>query len=361
MPKSFLDEAQQQRSDQLFFTHKALSSVQGAATEAVRQYDKYVKAVEKVISTILENSDCIEEMRQSLGPRGEALIPPTFEATSLLFDSFTAWKSSADVKNLRSDLEALADLSCMAKRSVKLAEKSSADLAKAAHKAANFNTKEMERKISDASASRQKRLKAQQDEVNEQARMMDTAVVESMLSLGSWWSKKLIVVAEGLYRSYRDTAAASTAPFPSLPPAMRSAGELVQPPPYSLQPQAQSLTESSPPTSQSNRPSERTDPNAPMSANAPFDSASSRLREGTETGSANRSTHAAVTHPTGTNASVANTVPFSVMATAERRDSAGVGALGASRDAAYVVPPPMAGVPLVSVASEHQQNRCHAD
>jgi vacuolar-type H+-ATPase subunit H len=323
MPKEFLDAEQLQRSDQLYFTHKALSSIEAAAREAVKQHDKYIDAVDKVISAILDNSDCMEETRRLFGSSGETAIAPTFEVTGRLSDAFTAWKSSTEVRKLRADLEALGDLSRTAKRSVKLAEESSSDLEKAAQKAAKYNTKNVEKRMKHGYSARLTRRKEQWNAANTQVLVMDNAVIESMLSLGKWWSGKLVAVTEGLCASYAHIGAVTTTLFSSHSVNLSPTGEQLQAPPSPRPSTQQLLRGASPVTSQPSQPQGHVNPMLLSSSSAQLSCVSSRQKPRTATGAGGAATRAPTTAVAGAGGLAENAPPpLFALAAAQHRDAA---------------------------------------
>ncbi|KPA73856.1 hypothetical protein ABB37_09490 [Leptomonas pyrrhocoris] len=352
MPKAFLDAAQRQRSDQLHSTHRALSAVEEAARKAVKQHDKYMRTMESVVSAILDNSDRMEETRMLFGPQGEEVIAPTFEVTGRFADAFVAWKSSAEVQKMREDLDALGYLSGMAKRSVKLAEKSSSDLEKAAQNAAQVRKKAKDVAVGRTLTSRENRRAAKRTEVEAQVQVMNDAVVESMLSIAKWWSSKLVAVTNGIYSSYADIGAATTALFPPPSPAVRpvSAGEhapLGTPPPPP-QPPALPPSELRQDPSLNHLTAVHADPTVPAAHSIPPSSVSARHPQTTTTNSSvsNTRTATAVTANAETLTRNAASSP-SLLTSAEHRDDAGGPMQGRASEAVTVVPPPTAGVPLV--------------
>lgn len=375
MPKEYLNAEQLQRSDQLYFTHKALSTVQDAAKEAMKQYDKYLEAMDKVVSALLDNSDCVEETRKLFGPRGEQQLAPTFEVTGRLSDAFAAWKASGAVKKMRADLEALGDLSGTAKRSVKLAEKSSSDLEKAAQKAAKYNTDKMERKIDKGRSSRQKRLKEQQDEANAQVQVMDNAVIESMLSLGKWWSGKLVALTDGLYESYADIGTAIISIFPHLPSGSRPSPEVLRSPPPALQSHQNTRSaESSRATSQHHRASGNTDLTGQSSPSAPSSSVNARSPQAAEAGGPFPPTRAATTAAGADALAGSAPPPLFAMAAARHRDVADPAMPDSAppntnhsnnrsggSSLAHAAPLQMAGAPLLFQPPPRQDHRCKAE
>lgn len=207
MTKHSGDADQAHRLQQVDKTHLHTKALHDLAAEAVKYHDKYMDAMERLMSCLLDNSDCMEEMRKRYGEdesNSGGPIPPTYEVTGAVAGAFNNFKSSVQVKALRDSLNKLADCSTIAKRNAKVSRSKIEEFDAAAKKNAKRNTEETQQKL--AAAKGKKREKLLQEQQAEERRManLNAAVEASIQSLCSWWAEQLAGQAEDLYRAHRD-------------------------------------------------------------------------------------------------------------------------------------------------------------
>ncbi|KAK7201952.1 hypothetical protein NESM_000263100 [Novymonas esmeraldas] len=188
MTKTYLTEEQVRRAEHLAFLHKSLSSLGDATAEAIKYHDKYVAALDKMVGLLLDNSDALEEIRRLFGGAG---IEPTFEVTGQLSTSFTTWKESRELLHIREDLLGLSDTSAVAKRNVKMTEKTCASLEAAQKQCAKLSSPSQQRKMERSVPRQQRLLREKKENTLTLKAELDHAVSESMRSLSAWWAKKL--------------------------------------------------------------------------------------------------------------------------------------------------------------------------
>lgn len=203
MVKNTYDAEHAHRLQQVDRTHLHTKALHELAVEAVKYHDKYMSVMEKLMSCLLDNSDCMEEMRKRFDEDGQG-ITPTYEVTGAVASAFNNYKSSVQVKSLRDILCKLADVSTIAKRNAKVTRSKIEEFGTAAKKRAKRSACENTQKLAQATGKKREKVMRERRADEEQMASMDAAVEESVKSLCGWWAEQLALEAKDLYRAHRD-------------------------------------------------------------------------------------------------------------------------------------------------------------
>ncbi|TPP42699.1 hypothetical protein CGC21_11920 [Leishmania donovani] len=195
MTKSYLSPDQQLRAQQVYTTHKHLKELSMATKEALIYHDKYIAAMEKVISCLLNNSDTMEDARKHLAQEAAVDIQPTSPTAGRLAAAYSNWRVSAELHMMRTELEFLKEVSTTGREAVKKTKNAVHGLEKVAKKCAHVNSPEFEAKISNKSAKALEKLLHEQRETNTMMMSMENAIKNDMMSLATSWSAKLVTRA----------------------------------------------------------------------------------------------------------------------------------------------------------------------
>ncbi|CAC9518101.1 hypothetical protein conserved [Leishmania donovani] len=236
MTKSYLSPDQQLRAQQVYTTHKHLKELNMATKEALIYHDKYIAAMEKVISCLLNNSDAMEDARKHLAQEAAVDIQPTSPTAGRLAAAYSNWRVSAELHMMRTELEFLKEVSTTGREAVKKTKNAVHGLEKVAKKCAHVNSPEFEAKISNKSAKALEKLLHEQRETNTMMMSMENAIKNDMMSLATSWSAKLVTRGDALYTAFRSLGCRTVACFPTtaltLPQRMPppTAGYVLPPP-----------------------------------------------------------------------------------------------------------------------------------
>lgn len=219
-----LSTAQAMRSAQLKMTHMSLTALEEAAAKAIAYQGKYMAAVENLISCMLDCSDAVEQTRALLGADGAERMTPTFEVTGQLSQSFEAWKSSAELLQVKHDFETLMHMCTVAKRTTRIGEEQEEQVVKYAARCAKKAPRVRTRGTSPSgSVAAPKRESASHTARVAKLEELNSASSETLKSLGVWWSGKLAKMAQSIIE---DLARFGSATVRSFSPRQHSANFL---------------------------------------------------------------------------------------------------------------------------------------
>ncbi|CAG9579229.1 hypothetical protein LMJF_31_0750 [Leishmania major strain Friedlin] len=220
MTKSYLNQDQQLRAQQVYTTHKHLKELSMATKEALTYHDKYLAAMEHVMSCLLNNSDALEDARKHLTQEAAVDIQPTFPTAGRLAAAYSNWRVSAELHMMRTELEFLKEVSTTGHEAVKKTKNAVHGLEKVAKKCAHVNSPEFEAKISSKSGKALEKLLHEQRETNTMMMSIENAIKKDMMSLATSWSAKLVTRGDALYTAFRSLGCRTVACFPTTDPTL---------------------------------------------------------------------------------------------------------------------------------------------
>ncbi|CBZ29132.1 hypothetical protein, unknown function [Leishmania mexicana MHOM/GT/2001/U1103] len=238
MTTSYLSQHQQLRVQQVYTTHKHLKELNIATKEVLVYHDKYLAAMEKLMSCLLNNSDVMEDARRHLAQEAAVVIQPTCPTAGRLAAAYRNWRVSAELQMMRTELEFLKEVSTTGREAVKKTKNAVHGLEKVAKKCAHVNSPEFEAKISSKSGKALEKLLNERQEADTVMMNIENAIKNDMVSLATSWSAKLVTRGDALYTAFRSLGCRTVACFPTtvptLPQGMPSpAAGYVLPPPSS--------------------------------------------------------------------------------------------------------------------------------
>ncbi|KPI83991.1 hypothetical protein ABL78_6966 [Leptomonas seymouri] len=228
MTGAHLNPTQQLRSRQAFQSHKYLKELNEATEEAVRLHDKYFAALEKVMTCLLNNRDILEEVRQTIGPDGAAVVS-TAPATTQLVSAYTNWKMSPEMDTLRGELEALRALSTEGRHTAKVTKTLSLTAEQCAKKCAYVNSPEYQAKVAHRSGAAQEKLISEARAENAKLLQLDMSLYQELKANSTWWSTKLAYRANELCSAFSRLGSRIVASFPAPMYAVAANAPMMQP------------------------------------------------------------------------------------------------------------------------------------
>lgn len=214
MAKTYLNQIQQLRAQQVTTTHRHLKELNLATEEALKYHDKYLAAMEKVMSCLLNNSDAVEDVRKHLPNNGGAEVVSTFATAGRLAAAFNNWRLSQELQDMRVELELLKKESTTGRHTAKDTKNVVQGLERVAKKCANVNSAEFQEKIDRQSGKSRDKLVREQQEENARLHTIESGIIRDMTSLAVSWSAKLVDRGESLYRAFAAVGRRAVAAFP---------------------------------------------------------------------------------------------------------------------------------------------------
>lgn len=203
MTKHTYDAEHVHHLQQVDKTHEHTKALHELAEEALKYHDKYLHAIEKLTTSLMDNSNCMEEMRKSFKDNGQGMTA-TYEVTAAVAAAFNTFKASVEVKTLRDCLCRLSDVSTIAKRNAKVTRGKIEEFDVAAKKHAKRTAGDYQQKLAQATGKKKEKLLHEDQAEEELLKKMDGTVKESLHSLCAWWAERLTTESEELYKTYRD-------------------------------------------------------------------------------------------------------------------------------------------------------------
>jgi hypothetical protein len=179
-----------------------MKQLEEATAEAVKYHDKYLAAMEKVMTCLLNSSDTWRDIRTHLGQGGTTAMDDVAPSGGRLAASYNTWKVSKEMQMLRDQLMTLQDLSKAGRQQTKKAKSDVEELEKAAKKCAEVNSADNEAKIAQRSGSAREKLLKEKKAQNERVGSLDRTVMNSMQSIGTWWCATLVSQCDELYHGF---------------------------------------------------------------------------------------------------------------------------------------------------------------
>jgi hypothetical protein len=214
MSATHLSPTQQLRTRQAFQSHKYLKELNEATEEAVRCHDRYFAALEKVMTCLLNNSDILEEVRQTIGPEGGAIVP-TSPSTRQLVAAYTNWKMSPELDALRVELEALRVLSTEGRHSAKKTKLLSGNVERCSKRCTAVNSAEYQAKVARSSAKAQEKLIGEARAANTKMLELDMSLYQELKANSVWWSTKMVCRANEVYGAFSRLGGRTVMVFPA--------------------------------------------------------------------------------------------------------------------------------------------------
>ena len=202
MVRSFLSPAQELRSQQVQTAHKRMKCLEEATAEALKYHDKYLAAVEKVMSCLLDSSDTWEDIRTHLGDPNTRNMEITGPSAGRLAAAYNTWKVSKELRMLRDQLEGLQNMSKIGHKHTKTAKKHVEEMEKAAKRCANVNSAENDARIAQCNGKVKEKLLKKKQTQNALLASLDRKVMNDMTSTGTWWCPKLVSQCDELYDAF---------------------------------------------------------------------------------------------------------------------------------------------------------------
>ncbi|CAM42514.1 hypothetical protein, unknown function [Leishmania braziliensis MHOM/BR/75/M2904] len=220
MTKSYLSQEQQLRAEQVFITHKHLKELNLASEQALAYHDKYLAAMEKVMSCLLNNSDTIESVRTHLAEEAPVNTQPTLPMTGRLAAAYSNWRASPELKMMQTELEFLKEVSATGRHAAKKTKNAVQVLEHMAKKCSKVNTPEFEAKVCSTAGKAQEKLLREQQVKNMEMVKVEKAILNDMISLATSWSTKLITRSDALYTAFAGLGHRTVACFSITAPAV---------------------------------------------------------------------------------------------------------------------------------------------
>ncbi|KAG5495789.1 hypothetical protein JIQ42_02649 [Leishmania sp. Namibia] len=276
MTKSYLNQHQQLRAQQLSTMHEQLRELSQATKKALKLHAKYLASMEKVMSCLLSSSAAVDHMQSHLDHKVATGAQPTAQTSDRLAGAYSSWSTSAELKMMRTELEFLHEVSTTSRDAAKRTKSAVAALQKAAKKCANVNSPEFESETSRSSGKKLEKRLREQRERNAEVKKMESSVSDDVAFFVTSCSSKLIIRGEALYAAFASLGHRTLACFPDV--GLKPSRGLPLP-----------LGESAPPRPYSASPPEPQNENNTSGCSAPsaYPSAQSADRAATSLGSAN--------------------------------------------------------------------------
>ncbi|KAG5496908.1 hypothetical protein GH5_01415 [Leishmania sp. Ghana 2012 LV757] len=216
MAKSYLNQHQQLRAQQVSTMHEQLRELSQATKEALKLYAKYLASMEKVMSCLLSSSAAVDHMQSHLNHKDATGAQPTAQTSDRLAGAYSSWRTSAELKMMRTELEFLQEVSTTSRDAAKRTKSAVAALKKAAKKCANVNSPEFEAKTSRSSGKKLEKLLREQRERNAEVKKMESSVSDDVAFLVTSCSSKLVTRCEALYAAFASLGHRTSACFPDV-------------------------------------------------------------------------------------------------------------------------------------------------
>lgn len=201
MTRTSLSPAQQVRAQQIHAAHTNMKQLEEATAEALKYHDKYLDAMEKVMTCLLNSSDTWEDVRTHIGTESRTMdaIAPS---GGRLAAAYNTLKVSKELRVLRDQLQGLHIISKSGRQHTKKAKSHLEKMETAARKCAEVNSHEYESKIAQRTGKAKDKLVKEKHEQDALMESLDKTVMNDLKSTGAWWSVKLVSTCDELYNSF---------------------------------------------------------------------------------------------------------------------------------------------------------------